>query len=212
MLRRSNYTTLLLSLIVILLFVALGIALYYVLELDWFSKENIQIYNESNSNQDKEQIRVEIKKQIQYDFTKRQYNLVLNTNELKLVINKDGTVDITMLKNEKYAQISGYKELLDNEIKLSLTNIIRGYNVEVANDGEINDYILLLDSNGYIYIMSEQELLTNSKYVFTKVDGLAKIIDVKQIIIEENTEGINAIAIDESSNELLLSEYILNNK
>ena len=49
-------------------------------------------------------------------------------------------------------------------------------------------------------------------YTFDKIEGVGKIIDVKQITndeLTENTNGINAIAIDEESNELLLTNYLL---
>ena len=211
MVRRANYTTLLLFLIVIILLFGVGIALYYVLDLDWVSKYYVQIYNEANSNQE-EQIKVEVKKEIKYDESRRTYNLELITDELKIIVYKDGTVGVSMLENEKYAQINGYTELVNIEIKLTLTNIIRAYNVKVADENTSNDYIVLLDSDGNLYKLVESTLIENGQYTFVKIEGLAKIIDVRQITndgLVENTEGINAIAIDEESNELLLTDYLL---
>ena len=56
------------------------------------------------------------------------------------------------------------------------------------------------------------ELTKKGKIVFTKVQGLAKIADIKQITndgVIENMFGVNAIAIDKDQNELLLTNYLL---
>ena len=58
-------------------------------------------------------------------------------------------------------------------------------------------------------------MILSSLYTFAKIEGLAKIIDVKQIANDELTEnntGINVIAIDGESNELLLTNYLLTEK
>lgn len=218
MLRTNNYTTILLVLIVIILLVGVGIAIYYVLDLDWFNKKPVQIYNEVQPYTQVlpyiEQPEVKVEKEIKYDITKRTYNLVLNTTEFKVVVYKDGTVGVTMLENEKYNKLTNYNELLNKEIKSSLTNIIRAYEVQVSKDTTPINYIVLLDSDGNLYEMVEKELTANGKYAFVKIEGLAKIVDVRQItndVLTENETGINAIAIDEESNELLLTEYLIKN-
>ena len=209
MLRTNNSTTILLVIIVIILLMGVGIAIYYVLDLDWFKFEPVKIYTEVPS---KPQIQIKVEKEIKYDTTKRIYNLVLDTEYFKVIVYKDGTIGITMLENEKYADIQIYKELLNKESKLALTNIIRAYNVLVSNGESVNSCIVLLDAQGNLYKLVEKDLLSAGKYSFAKIDGLAKIIDVRQITNEglmENTEGINAIAIDEESNELLLTDYLI---
>ena len=215
MLRRSNYTTLLLVMIVLILLIGVGIAIYYVLDLDWFSKAPVSIYNEQvKPYVEQPKVDVKIEKEIKYDITKRTYNLVLNTEELNVIVYKDGTVGITMVENEKYKELSGYAQLLNKEVKPSLTNIIRAYELEVSKDNASNKYLVLLDSDGNLYELVEKELTTNGKYAFVKVEGLAKIIDVRQITndgLTENTTGVNAIAIDEESNELLLTDYLIKN-
>ena len=58
MIRHNNYTTLLLVLIVLILLVGVGIAIYYVFDLDWFARETtlgiykeMEIYSEQSNNQ-----------------------------------------------------------------------------------------------------------------------------------------------------------------
>lgn len=215
MVRSNNYTTVLLIIIIIMLFIGLGITLYYVLDLDWFTKAPVDIYSEKvNIYKEQPQINIKIEKEVKYDINKRTYNIVLNTDELKLVIYKDGTVGITMLSTEKNKEVSIYKEILNKEIKLALTNVIRAYEIEVSKDDTPVNHIILLDSNGNLYKLVKQELATNGKYKFVKIEGLAKIIDVRQITndgLTDNTTGINAIAIDEESNELLLTDYLIKN-
>lgn len=215
MIRRGNYITLLLIAIVIILLMGVGISIYYVLDLDWFSKEPINIYTEP-VNPYLEQITpgANIEKEIKYDIAKRTYNIMLNTEGLKIVVYKDGSVGITMLASNKYKDINIYSELVNKESKLALTNIIRAYEVEASKDGVAQKYILLLDAEGNLYELVEKELTTSGKFAFVKIEGLAKIIDVRQITNEglvENTTGINAIAIDEESNELLLTDYLIKN-
>ena len=70
----------------------------------------------------------------------------------------------------------------------------------------------MLDIDGNLYSLDKQQLAEQGEYKFTKIDGLAKIIDVQQITnddLTENIAGINAIAIDQESNELLLTDYLL---
>lgn len=218
MVRMTNYTTFLLVLIVLILLIGVGIAVYYVLDLDWFEKLPVQIYNEQvvKPYEEKQpQTEIKIEKKIAYDITKRAYNLELNTDELKVVVYKDGTVGITMKENEKYKEITSYTTLLNKESKLTLNNIIRAYEVEVLKEQKGGKYIILLDSEGNLYELVEQEIVNSGKYAFVKIEGLAKIIDVRQITndnLTDNIEGVNAIAIDEESNELLLTEYLLKNE
>ena len=116
------------------------------------------------------------------------------------------------IENEKYKETAGYADLVNKEEKLTLTNIIRAYQVEVSKDTTPNSYLLLLDGDGNLYQLVEQQLIANSKYEFERIQGLAKIIDIRQITNEgltENNTGINAIAIDNESNELLLTDYLL---
>lgn len=212
MLRANNYTTILLVLIVIILFVGVGVALYYVLDLDWFEKKPVDIYNEVGVYQEQSNTEIKIEKEIKYDTSKRAYNLALDTEELRVVVYKDGTVGITMVKNDENNQVSIYKEILNKEIKIEPSNIIRAYEVVVSKNNMPNSYIVLLDVEGNLYKLQQKALVSNGKYAFTKIEGLAKIIDVRQITndnLTENTNGINAIAIDEESNELLLTNYII---
>ena len=193
-----------------MLFIGLGVAIYYVLDLDWFTAKSVEIYKEQVTPY----IEVKVDKQIKYDIAKRTYNLALDTNELKIVVYKDGTVGVTMLENEKYNALANYAELLNKEVKPSLTNIIRAYEIQVSKDETPINYILMLDAEGNLYELVEKELKENGKYAFVKIEGLAKIIDVRQITNEgvtDNSTGINAIAIDEQSNELLITEYLIKN-
>lgn len=213
MLRTNNNITILLIAIVIMLFIGLGVAIYYVLDLDWFEGKPVDIYNEQVQPY-VEVPKIKVEKEIKYDISKRTYNIVLNTNELKIVVYKDGSVGVTMLDNEKYSTLTNYTELLNKETKPSLTNIIRAYEIQVSKDQTPINYVVLLDAEGNLYELVEKELITNGKYAFVKIEGLAKIIDVKQITNEgvtDNLEGVNAIAIDEESNELLLTEYLIKN-
>lgn len=215
MLGANNYTTALLALIVIILLLGVGIALYYVLDLNWFDSTTVQVYDELNENKEQSKPEIKVEKQIKYDTAKRTYNILLNTEELKIVVYKDGTVGITMLENDKYKQISAYEQLVNKEIKLNLTNIIRVYEVEISSGAKANKKIVVLDSNGALYNLSEEELTSNGQYIFKKIEGIANIIDVRQITNEnlvENINGVNAIAIDNESNELLITDYLLNIK
>lgn len=212
MIRVGNYTTILLVIIVAILLLGVGIAIYYVLGLDWFGDNPVQIYNETEGKQDGLIVEVRVEKEIKYDLSKRTYNIILYTDEFKIVVYKDGSVGITMLENEKYNKVVSYNELLNVEAKLDLANIIRAYQVKVAKDAKEEKHILLLDGDGNIYDFVEQELLTKGKYSFVKVEGIAKVIDIRQITndgLTENTTGINVIAIDEESNEILLTNYLL---
>ena len=212
MIRVGNYTTILLVIIVAILLFGVGIAVYYVLGLDWFSSRPVEIYNEPGVSQQGPVVEVRVEKEIKYDLTKRTYNLILNTEEFKVVVYKDGTVGITMLENERFNTVAVYNELVNIEVKLDLTNIIRAYQVQVSKGAEPVKHILLLDSEGNLYDFAQQELLTNSKYTFTQIQGVAKIIDVREITndgLTENTTGINVIAIDEESNEILLTNYLI---
>jgi len=208
MIRKNNYITALLVIIVIMLLIGLFVAIYYVLELDWF-KQNKQV----NLYQEKPLIQQVVKNEIKYDITKREYNIALYGEEFKVIVYKDGSVGVTMMENEMNGQVKIYNEILNKEIKLDINNIVRAYEVYVANDATQANCILLLDKDGNLYRLSNSELMTNGKYSFNKIEGLAKIIDVKPITndgLVENATGINAIAIDEESNELLLTNYLLN--
>lgn len=212
MLRSNNSTTILLILIVLILLGGLGVTIYYVLDLDWFTKQPVQIYNESNPNNQEQNIQIKVEKEIKYDTTKRTYNLVLNSEQFKIVVYKDGTVGITMLENDMYKEVKPYSELINKEIKAEVTNIIRAYDIKASKDSTPKNYIVLLDGEGNVYRLNEKEISTNSKYAFEKIQGLAKIIDIRQITndgLTENNNGINVIAIDEESNELLLTDYLL---
>lgn len=214
MLRVNNYTTILLVVIVMILLAGVGIAVYYVLDLDWFKKPQVEIYKESNNNAETIKPEVIVEKKIQYDITKRTYNIILNTDELKIIVYKDGTAGLIMKENDKYKSIAGYNELLNKEVKTVLTNIIRVYDVNVSKKDVEKNTLLFLDSDGSLYELIEKELITNSKYVFSKLEGLANIIDVRQITndnLTENLSGLNAIAVDQDSNELLLTDYLIKN-
>ena len=212
MLRSNNSTTILLVLIVLILLAGLGVTLYYVLDLDWFTRQSVQIYNESNPSNQEQDVQIKVEKEIKYDITKRTYNLVLNSEQFKIVVYKDGTVGITMIENDSYKEVKPYSDLFNKEIKAEVTNIIRVYDIMVSKDGTPKSYIVLLDGDGNVYKLNEKELAINSKYAFEKIQGLAKIIDIKQITndgLTENNNGINAIAIDEDSNELIITDYLL---
>ncbi len=210
--RRSNYTTLLLVLIVIILLFGVGIAIYYVLDLDWFAKrpaQMVDIYNETQKND------VQVKKEIAYDLAKRIYNIKLSTENLDVIVYKDGTVGMTITDSKTNEQVNIYKENLNKEKKMELTNIIRAYEVEASNGKVAKKYIVLLDVDGTLYKQEKEAIITSGNFAFAKIEGLAKIIDVRQITNDELTEnntGINAIAIDGESNELLLTNYLLTEK
>ena len=210
--RRSNYTTLLLVLIVIILLFGVGIAIYYVLDLDWFAKKAAQmvdIYDETQKND------VQVKKEIAYDLAKRIYNIKLSTENLDVIVYKDGTVGMTITDSKTNEQVNIYKENLNKEKKMELTNIIRAYEVEASNGKVAKKYIVLLDVDGTLYKQEKEAIITSGNFAFAKIEGLAKIIDVRQITNDELTEnntGINAIAIDGESNELLLTNYLLTEK
>lgn len=206
MIRRNNYITILLVLIVLMLLVGVFVAIYYVLDLKWFESKPINIYNELPK------VDTIVKKEIKYDIEKREYNLLLETQGLKVVVYKDGTVGITMNKNDANEQVSVYKEILNKEVKLPLKNIIRAYETTVSNELASSTNILLLDADGNLYKLIKHDLSIKGIYAFVKIEGLAKIIDIRQITsdnLTQNITGINAIAIDENSNELLLTEYLL---
>ena len=213
MIRRNNYITILLVLIVIMLLIGVFIAIYYVLDLNWFEKMQVEIYKETQiDKENNNNIQVKIEKEIKYDISKRTYNLYLDAQDLKVIVYKDGTVGITLEDNAVNNQVNIYKEILGKEIKLELTNVIRVYEVVASKDNVKHKFILLLDVNGNLYNLDKQQLTKNGEYKFIKIEGLGKIIDVKQITnddLTENTTGINVIAIDQESNELLLTDYLI---
>lgn len=212
MLRTNNYTTLLLVLIVIILLVGVGIALYYVLDLDWFSKPNIQVYDEVKPYVENTIPQNTVVKTSEYDMTKRTYDILLETSDIKVVIYKDGTVGLTMLNNDTNKQVSIYKEIINKEIKTSLTNIVKVYEVSASKDSTVKKYIVLIDKDGNLYKLANEELVKKGKYAFVKIEGLAKIVDIKQITnknVIDNPNGVNVIAIDYEGNELLLTDYLI---
>lgn len=212
MLGRKNHVTVLLVIIVITLFIGVGVAMYYVFDLDWFEKKPVDIYKESQTCNENIKLPIEVKKEIKYDISRRTYNLLLKTDELKLVVYKNGTVGITMIDNEKNKQVEVYKEIINKEVELELKNIIRAYQVEVSNNSTPNNCILLLDGDGNLYELLANEIAQNGKYKAKKIEGIAKIIDIRQITNEgltDNVQGINVVAIDENSNELLLTQYLI---
>ena len=212
MLGRKNHVTVLLVIIVITLFIGVGVAMYYVFDLDWFEKKPVDIYKESQTCNENIKLPIEVKKEIKYDISRRTYNLLLKTDELKLVVYKNGTVGITMIDNEKNKQVEVYKEIINKEVELELKNIIRAYQVEVSNNSTPNNCILLLDVDGNLYELLANEIAQNGKYKAKKIEGIAKIIDIRQITNEgltDNVQGINVVAIDENSNELLLTQYLI---
>ncbi len=212
MIGTGRYTTLLLIIIIIILLFAVGITLYYVLELDWFKKtEVVRPYIEQPVTPYKE---VEIKENItvSLDMTKRTYDILLETEEFKVVVYKDGTVGITMLDNEKYKSVSTYNELLNKEVKPSLKDIVKAYDVKVTKDDTQKSCIVFLDKEGNMYKLVENVLLQEGKFAFVKIEGIAKVVDIKQITnnyLTENTTGVNSIAIDYEGNELLITDYLL---
>lgn len=206
--RTSKYTTILLIAIVIILLFGVGIALYYVLDLDWFEKNPSEI----NVYKEKPNAEVKIENVIKYDISKRTYNLLLDTQDLKVIVYKDGSVGVILKDNDDNKQVEIYKEILNKELKLEVKNIIRAYEVAASKTNELSTYILLLDVEGNLYSLDEKQLAQNEEYEFVKLNGLGKIIDVRQITnddVIENATGINAVAIDEESNEILLTQYLV---
>ena len=204
----NKHTTLLLVVIIIILLFGVGITLYYVLDLDWFKrvpqtnvKPSVTPYTESQKEQN-----------VSLDITKRSYDIELKTNEFKVVVYKDGTFGITMLENEKYKNIANYAEVLNKEFKPSLKNIIKAYKVEVSKDSTPKEFLIFIDNSGNLYKLVEKVLINEGKYAFEKIEGIAKVVDIKQITnnyLTENINGINAIAIDYESNEILITDYLL---
>ena len=207
MIRATNYTTFLLILIVLVLIVGVGVAAYYVLDLEWF-KNPIVIYKEEKPTQEILPTETILK----YDMTKRTYNMLLLTEEFRTIIYSDGTVGITMLENTKYRNIGKYSELVNKEEIIEVINVVRAYEVETSTVGELTKHMLLLDIKGNLYKLNVQKLVDNGKYEFEKIEGLSNIIDVQQITndgLMENVMGSNVIAIDNRNNELLLTNYLL---
>ena len=86
------------------------------------------------------------------------------------------------------------------------------YYVEAGIEFEITNYLLLLDSDGNLYKLLNDEVGLNGKYVFEKIEGIANILAVRQITsanLTENINGANVIAIDKDSNELLITDYLI---
>lgn len=204
----NKHTTLLLVIIIIILLFGVGITLYYVLDLDWFKKvpqNNVEQPVIPYTEPEKEQ-------NISLDISKRTYDIKLKTNEFDVVIYKDGTFEITMIENEKYKNIASYKEILNKKIKPSLKNIIKVYEVEVSKDLNPKTFLVFIDNSGNLYKLVDKVLINEGKYAFEKIEGVAKIVDIKQITnnyLTENINGINAIAIDYESNEILITDYLL---
>lgn len=210
MIRSGKYTTLLLVAIVLILLFGVGIALYYVLGLDWFGKRQVDIYSEQPQVTPYKEVSVEVVKD--YDITKRAYNLQLSTDDMNVVVYKNGTVGVTLKDNGINNQVSVYSEIIGKEIKPALTNIVKVYEVYASENETRQRFVVLLDSTGNVYKLSNTQLSRNGKIVFVKIQGLAKIVDIKQITndgVIENMSGINAIAIDNEQNELLLTNYLL---
>ena len=111
MIRTNNYTTFLLCLIVIILLVGVGIAVYYVLELDWFEKKPVDIYKEIQVYKEQPNVETIIKKEIKYDISKRTYDINVMNGYFNVIVYKDGTVGITMLENDKYGNSPHYNKL-----------------------------------------------------------------------------------------------------
>lgn len=203
MLRTSKYTTILLVLIVIILLFGVGVAVYYVLDLDWFNKK-VDIYSETP-----EIIKPAVKG---YDITKRTYDIVLYTEGIKVVVYKDGTVGFKMIDNDDNNTVKVYKDIIDKEVKPSLTGIVKAFEVYASKTATPNKYMVLLDKDGNVYKLVNKELKQNGKYAFVKIEGLANIVDIKEIS-NDNTSpeltGINSIAIDNESNEIIITDYLL---
>lgn len=210
--RTSNYTTALLVVIVIILLFGVGIAIYYVLDLDWFEAKQLEIYTQNDLN---DVVQTQVDNNYKYDLSKRMYNMKLSLENIELVVYKDGSVGVTLTDNKTNEQVAIYKENLNKEIKVELTNIIRAYEISVSKDTTPKKYIVLLDIDGNLYKTEKEQIVTYGNHKFSKIEGLAKIVDVVQITNEElaqNTNGINAIAIDSQNNELLLTNYLLTEK
>ena len=210
MIRANNYITFLLVLIVIILVFGVGLAIYYVLDLNWFGKK-VDIYAENIIPNEQ----IETKQRVEgYDLAKRNYDIVINGDDFKITVYKDGTVGIKMIDNEENRKVSIYKEIRDKEIKTSLTNIVRAYEVYASKTSTAKKYIVLVDKDGNLYKLVNEELIKDGRYAFVKIEGIAGIMDIKEISNENTSpllEGINVIAIDSEGNEILLTDYLVNN-
>ena len=210
MIRANNYITFLLVLIVIILVFGVGLAIYYVLDLNWFGKK-VDIYAENIIPNEQ----IETKQRVEgYDLAKRNYDIVINGDDFKITVYKDGTVGIKMIDNEENRKVSIYKEIRDKEIKTSLTNIVRAYEVYASKTSTAKKYIVLVDKDGNLYKLVNEELIKDGRYAFGKIEGIAGIMDIKEISNENTSpllEGINVIAIDSEGNEILLTDYLVNN-
>lgn len=206
MLRMTNYTTWLLVLIIIILLIGVGVAIYYVLDLDWFDNKGKQeipkevvVYTES----------------YEYDMTKRIYNITVSNNELEVIVYKDGSVGVKLLSNKYTKDVKVYKEIIDKEIKTNVANITKAYIVKAAKNNKSGNYLVLLDKAGNLYKLDNEKLKNQGMYDFIQIRGLGKIVDIKQITsdnVVDNPKGINVIAIDNEKNELLLTDYLVENK
>ena len=185
-----------------------GIAIYYVLDLDWFvvKEKPVSPYIETPIiNPYKEE-------KLPYDVTKRTYDILIKTDELKVVVRKDGSVGITLLANEINKEVEVYKEILEKEITTDIKNIIKAYAVQASKTEEPNTFIVFLDKDGNVYKLDNKNIVQSGKYVIEKIEGIAKIVDIKQITntdLVENENGVNVIAIDYEGNELLLTSYLI---
>ena len=211
MYRTSKTIMMLLILIVIMLTLSVGVAIYYVLELDWFKQDKrpVKIYKEQINNVVTEQPRPEI---YSYDMTKRQYDITNELEDMNITVYKDGTVGVTLKATEQNKQVNVYKEILEKEIKVDAVNIVKAFKVQASKSKMPNTYILLLDKDGNIYKLNNKEFITTAKFVFTKIEGVAKIRDIVQITgknVVDNKEGFNVIAIDNENNEILITDYLV---
>lgn len=211
MYRTSKTIMMLLILIVIMLTLSVGVAIYYVLELDWFKQDKrpVKIYKEQINNVVTEQSRPEI---YSYDMTKRQYDITNELEDMNITVYKDGTVGVTIKATEQNKQVNVYKEILEKEIKVDAVNIVKAFKVQASKSKMPNTYILLLDKDGNIYKLNNKEFITTAKFVFTKIEGVAKIRDIVQITgknVVDNKEGFNVIAIDNENNEILITDYLV---
>ena len=179
------------------------------MDLNWFNK-TVDVYSEVTKTVEQ----VEVKPQVKgYDLSKRNYDIVLNTDDFKITVYKDGTVGIVMIDSEKNTQVKVYKEIINKEIKPSLTEIVKAYEVFASKSATERKYIVLVDKDGNLYKLVNKELVENGKYAFVKIQGIANIMDIKEISNENTSpllEGVNAIAIDFEGNEILLTDYLIN--
>lgn len=212
MYRTSRIIMVLLILIVIMLTLSVGVAIYYVLELDWFKQDKrpVQIYKDEVNNKINEQVKVP--EVYSYDMTKRQYDIVNQLEDMNITVYKDGTVGITLKATEQNKQVNVYKEILEKEIKVDAVNIVKAFKAQASKSKMPNTYILLLDKDGNIYKLNNKEFVTSAKFVFAKIEGVAKIRDIVQITgknVVDNKEGFNVIAIDNENNEILITDYLI---